>query len=85
MSQRYELPRFKKALEAFAGQLPAVTRWRYSNGILPPPFGPLIIDNPDLAQALADDAAELAAALAAKTGGVELIVAGADTEQEESK
>lgn len=55
-----ELPRFKKALSAFAKQLPTGTFWRYSNGYLPPPFGPLLLEHPELAIALAEDAVELA-------------------------
>lgn len=55
-----ELPRFKKALAAFSKQLPSGTFWRYSNGILPPPFGPLLLEHPELAAALAEDAADLA-------------------------
>lgn len=57
---RNELPRFKKALAAFAKQLPTGTFWRYSNGILPPPFGPLLLEHPELAIALAEDAIERA-------------------------
>lgn len=54
------LPRFRKALAAHSRNLPAGTYWRYSNGILPPPFGQLLVNNPELARALADDAAALA-------------------------
>ena len=57
---QYNLPRFKKALEAFAEKLPPVTHWRYRNGILPPPFGQMLVENPELALALAIDAADLA-------------------------
>lgn len=59
MSQ-YDLPRFKKALEKFSKMLPTGTHWRYSNGFLPPPFGPLLVEHPELAQALAEDAQALA-------------------------
>jgi hypothetical protein len=57
---RFNLPRFKKALEPYAKKMPPVTHWRYSNGILPPPFGKLLIENPELALALAADAVALA-------------------------
>jgi len=56
----YELPRFKKALAAFSKRLPSGTFWRYSNGHLPPPLGPLLLENPELAIALAEDVVELA-------------------------
>lgn len=56
----YDLPRFKKALAAFSKQLPSGTFWRYSNGVLPPPFGPLLVENPELAVAFAEDVLELA-------------------------
>ncbi len=59
---RYNLPRFKAALELFAKKLPPVTHWRYRNGILPPPFGNLLIENPELALALAADAVALSKA-----------------------
>lgn len=54
------LPRFQEALKAHAKHLPTGTFWRYSKGMLPPPFGPLLLEHPELAQALAEDAAELA-------------------------
>lgn len=60
MKKGYELPRFKKAMAAHEDALPGGTYWRYRNGILPPPFGQLLIENPDLALALAADAADLA-------------------------
>lgn len=60
MSKKYDLPRFKKALAPFSKALPVGTFWRYSNGILPPPFGLLLLEHPELARALAEDAAELA-------------------------
>lgn len=60
MSNEISLPRFRKALEPFAKKLATGTYWRYSNGILPPPFGTLLLEHPELARALADDAAELA-------------------------
>lgn len=56
----YDLPRFKKALARHSKSLPAGTYWRYSVGQLPPPFGPLLVNNPDLAAALAEDAVDLA-------------------------
>lgn len=59
-ANKFDLPRFKKALEPFAKKLPTVTHWRYSNGILPPPFGALLVENPELAEALAADAHDLA-------------------------
>lgn len=58
---RVHLPRFKKALAAFAKELPSGTFWRYSNGQLPPPLGPLLLNNPELAVLLAEDIVELAA------------------------
>jgi hypothetical protein len=60
MKKGYELPRFKKAMVAHEDALPGGTYWRYRNGILPPPFGKLLVENPDLALALAADAADLA-------------------------
>jgi hypothetical protein len=57
---KYDLPKFKKAMEGFAKKLPTGTPWRYSNGMLPPPLGPLLIENPELAVALAEDALALA-------------------------
>ncbi len=48
-------------MEIFSDQLPSVTHWRYSKGILPPPFGPLLVEHPELAEALAKDARDLAA------------------------
>jgi hypothetical protein len=61
MDKKLHLPRFKKALAPFAKKLPVGTYWRYSNGILPPPFGKLLLDNPELAEALAEDARALSA------------------------
>lgn len=60
MSVPIQLPRFKKALAVFSKRLPAGTFWRYRNGILPPPLGPLLLEYPELAVALAEDAMELA-------------------------
>jgi hypothetical protein len=57
---KYDLPKFKKAMENFSKRLPTGTHWRYSNGMLPPPLGPLLIENPELAVALAEDALALA-------------------------
>jgi hypothetical protein len=56
----FHLPRFRKALAGFSKELPSGTFWRYSNGMLPPPLGELLVKNPELAQALAADAVELA-------------------------
>jgi hypothetical protein len=56
----FQLPRFKAALAKFSKELPAGTFWRYSNGHLPPPFGALLVENPELAEALAEDARALA-------------------------
>jgi hypothetical protein len=53
------LPRFKKELAKHAKSLPSGTYWRYSNGMLPPPLGMLLVNNPDLAEALAEDARAL--------------------------
>ena len=55
-----DLPRFSKALEPYSGELTIGTYWRYRNGYLPPPFGPLLVEHPELAAALAKDAADLA-------------------------
>jgi hypothetical protein len=71
------------ALEQRKGRLDYHQYWRYSSGRIPKVLR-WLVEHPDLAQALSEDAAELAAALAAKTQG-ELIVAGGDTEQEEPK
>jgi hypothetical protein len=60
MNPKHDLPRFKQALKKFAKELPVGTHWRYSNGMLPPPLGPLLIENPELAEALAADAQDLA-------------------------
>lgn len=54
-----ELSRFKKALKPHANKLPSGTLSRYSNGKLPG-FGRLLLENPELALALAEDAASLA-------------------------
>ena len=68
-TKQYDLPRFRKALsEHSPGGLSVGTHWRYRNGFLPPPLGSLLIENPALAQALAEDAAALAAARAAQAG-----------------
>lgn len=56
----FHLPRFRKALAGFSKELPSGTFWRYSNGILPPPLGDLLVKNPELVAALAADAVELA-------------------------
>jgi hypothetical protein len=58
----FNLPRFRTALAKHAKTLPSGTFWRYSNGILPPPFGSLLVENPELAEALAADARELSEA-----------------------
>ena len=60
MSTKIDLPRFKKALASFSKALPVGTHWRYSNGILPPPLGPLLLENPELIVALAEDVVERA-------------------------
>jgi hypothetical protein len=57
---KVSLPRFKQALKPFAKKLPVGTYWRYSNGILPPPFGTLLVEHPELAEALAEDVKEIA-------------------------
>jgi hypothetical protein len=54
------LPRFKKALAKYAKRLPSGTFWRYSNGYLPPPFGPLLVEDPELLEELLEDVRELA-------------------------
>lgn len=62
MKKGYSLPKFKKAMAAYEHLLPGGTYWRYRNGILPPPFGKLLIENPELAEALAADVRALAGA-----------------------
>jgi len=61
LNKRYMTPRFKAALAAYEDVIPAGTYWRYRNGILPPPLGPLLVEHPELAEALAKDARDLAA------------------------
>ncbi len=75
-----ELARFTDVLERYQGEMDDATYWRYRGGRVPKLLA-WLANRADLAQALADDAAELAT----KTVGVELIVAGEDTEQEEPK
>lgn len=58
------LPRFQKALRPFAADLPLETYRRYANGQLPRAVR-LIVENPELAEALAADARELATKVAA--------------------
>ena len=60
MTKEHVLPRFRAAIEAHENEISAATYWRYRNGRLPPPLGPLLLRYPDLARALAEDAAELA-------------------------
>lgn len=69
-----ELVRFSSALERHKAQMDNATYWRYTNGRIPKLLTWLVA-RPDLVQALAADAAELA-----KTGRDEPIVAGEDTE-----
>ena len=59
MNRNFSLPRFRDALKATPKIVPTVTHWRYMNGLLPS-FGVLLVENPDLAQALAEDALDLA-------------------------
>ena len=54
------LPRFAKALRPFAADLPLETYRRYVNGLLPKAVR-LIVEHPELAEALAADARALAA------------------------
>jgi hypothetical protein len=54
------LPRFQKALRPFAADLPLETYRRYAMGLLPKAVR-LIVENPELAEALAADARERAA------------------------
>ena len=70
------LTKFTKALEGHREDLGYNQFWRYTSGRIPKVLR-WLAERPDLAQALADDAAELAT----KTVGVEQIVAGEDTEQ----
>jgi hypothetical protein len=55
----YNLPRFTEAMKAYAKELSIGTYWRYTNGLLPG-FGVLLVERPELAQALAEDALDLA-------------------------
>lgn len=57
------LPRFTKALRPFAADLPLETYRRYANGLLPKAVR-LIVEHPELAEALAADARERAAQIA---------------------
>lgn len=57
---KLELSRFQEAIKAHSGELSTGTFWRYANGWLPA-FGRFIVERPELAKALADDAADLAA------------------------
>lgn len=50
-----DYPRFKEAIKPYAKKLPTATYWRYANGQLPT-FGRLLMDHPDLIDALAADA-----------------------------
>jgi hypothetical protein len=54
------LPLFQKALRPYAADLPVETYRRYANGLLPKAVR-LIVENPELAEALAADARTLAA------------------------
>ena len=56
---RVTLPRFQEALKAHAKSLTTGTYWRYVNGLLPA-FGQFVVQRPDLARALAEDAVALA-------------------------
>jgi hypothetical protein len=58
------LPRFQKALRPFAADLPLETYRRYANGFLPRAVR-LIVEHPELAEALAADARDLATKVAA--------------------
>lgn len=60
------LPRFTKALRPFAADLPLETYRRYANGLLPRAVR-LIVEHPELAEALAADARELAELRCAET------------------
>jgi hypothetical protein len=64
LSNAQHIPLFQQALSSYVTELPAVTYWRYANGILPF-FGRFLLNHPDLAQAFAADAAALAATRAA--------------------
>lgn len=54
------LPKFQKALRPYAADLPLETYRRYANGLLPKAVR-LIVEHPELAEALAEDARALAA------------------------
>lgn len=60
MEDKQPLPEFQEALKNHSKSLTAGTYWRYVNGLLPA-FGRFIVGNPDLAEALAKDARNLAA------------------------
>jgi hypothetical protein len=60
MDAAMRLPRFQEALKGHSKSLSTGTYWRYMNGLLPA-FGELLVERPELAQALAADAVELAA------------------------
>jgi hypothetical protein len=55
----YQLPRFQEALKAHSKAISSGTYWRYMNGLLPA-FGALLVERPELAQALAEDALDRA-------------------------
>lgn len=59
MDDAIPLPRFQEALQAHSKSLTAGTYWRYVKGLLPA-FGRFIVEHPELARALADDAMQLA-------------------------
>jgi|WetSurMetagenome_2_1015567.scaffolds.fasta_scaffold1543683_1 hypothetical protein len=57
--ERIELTEFQQALKNYPKSLTAGTYWRYVNGLLPA-FGTFIVNNPELAEALARDARRIA-------------------------
>lgn len=58
-NEALHLPRFQKALRPFAADLPLETYRRYAIGLLPKAVR-LIVEHPELAEALAADARERA-------------------------
>lgn len=61
------LTRFSQAMEHHKGEINPTQYWRYKGG-RPPRLLTWLIERPDLIEALAEDAAALAAARAAQAG-----------------
>lgn len=75
---KQDLPNWKRALAKYADSLPSGTYWRYLNGLLPAPLGPLLLSDPELAAALAADAAALQAQQADGKAAHSTAAAGGD-------